>query len=360
MNKTTIQTLALKMVQIFHNPRADYNLNLEPLKADLLENGQLTPVQVALRSDGSHHMMMGHRRYMAMCQIAEEEPELFEEQFGGIRAIVWEGLTEAKIERLKVDEGNTQPLSTKFELLNCALALFNAGATEKSVANALNSLMERIVNPLSAKQRQEIEILQKEPGNEAKVEELILAARRGTTQHLKQVCQLPACVRLSYYRKHTGHNPAGFTDYLPSLTNGEVKKLHEAFMKDLENPADKASIKVGGPRFWKLWNKYVTEEQEKPGSAPRTKAMAAKDVDQVIGQSGSVDLKQFIEATRDCKVEFDFAAFGAMVYIAGNLQRNDPDFWEQCVMRSEELDAEAAAKMQAEGTSEAATTTVED
>ena len=199
-NATLMQVL-LQVIHVVSNPRAAFNFNCKPLTADILERGLQTPL-VAARGgeadapEGELELCRGHRRLRCLEEIAAEHGDKFAEMFSeGIPVLVYDYLERADIEELKVDDGNTQPLGSKFEALNCALSLFNAGATESIVANALNGLLDRVIGKISPKQAKEIKALEvkvkdgemSESAKDLEVEKIILAARRGTIQNFKKI-----------------------------------------------------------------------------------------------------------------------------------------------------------------------------
>lgn len=69
-------TLALKHIQVRHNPRKHFDAaEMEELTASVLEKGVIQPVVVRLLEDGGHELVIGGRRYQAaMTAFGEDYP----------------------------------------------------------------------------------------------------------------------------------------------------------------------------------------------------------------------------------------------------------------------------------------------
>ena len=291
--------IELGTVTMGENPRLPTTLELPALKQSISDNGLLEPITVwEPNGDGAREVIKGHRRTMALVQLADENPKRFKELFPeGIPAFIRENITAKEATVLKLDHGGQLSLSHPYELQMSANQLFAHKATQAEVANLLRPLIDKI-SPPPANKKQEFSELQEgiDTASDAKARskaekalyERIADYHRGRVQGLFDIYRCPALVDAALYFKACGIRRKGFEEpeYLPSLTQKQVNSLWKEFSEDLkieEDGVPKYNAERPGPNFVKKWDEICKAEKSKEPAVPKAKSMSATDMKEEIG-----------------------------------------------------------------------------
>lgn len=283
------------------NVRLPHLLNLSPLKDDIIENRQLKTPCVIWRHEIDkvtlNEVLQGNRRGNACLQIMVEFPKIYKEIFpNGLPCIVHDDITEEEAIRIKTDHGNMVSLTDPMELQLSANMLFDIGAKKVEIITSLAGVMNAI-SPMKADKRKELEAkernleLAKLSGNPKLVKDcqdelnnFIGEYRYGLYQGLQRAYQNAQIVMETKYFIATGTKRKGWMDIeMPIyLTEGDIYKLHKAFVKDLAND-DKYTKLKPGPQFNAAWEKVVKKAEDKAAKKDeekddQPKRMPTKDV----------------------------------------------------------------------------------
>jgi hypothetical protein len=349
------------------NPRLPENYDTENMYADIRQNGLLTPIRVFQpNGNDQYQIICGNRRYAGIGLLQERDANRFTELFGdGIPVEVRVGITPEQAMVEVLDEGNSQPLSNRQELQYCADVLFEQGATDAEVSNKLQGLMERIMNPLSGARKKKIADLHEQVkayrhiGNIIKADEAekdiakeIAEARRGCTQHLRNVWRCPQIVYWAEFLKHTGRRPDETPEdvYLPDkLTVTQVTKLAKKLDQDIEESKDADqpySKELPGPNFDQLWNELVENDKANKNKEP-TKRKKSRSHDEISSQgltATSNGMKQVCRFHAGEVEAIDFKSADALLFVAELVSKHDKKLWSKVQKRADEIKAELNAK----------------
>jgi hypothetical protein len=288
--------IPLSALTMGQNVRIAARMAIDTLLESIASIGLNTPIWV-WKVGEVFEVLRGHRRLTAIRRIENERPSSFAAHFGnGIPCVVIGGISSAEALALKVDHGNEMPLGDGYELQLCANLLFASGATEEAVILSLSGLMD-IISPMKAARLSELNDIRKLEAEALKAGEKLLAGlkhdeadklvseyRRGMVQGLHNAFRCPNIVMAALAKRAGEDVPEEYkTEYLPSLTTGDIKglwKCHNQDMTILESGRPKYSQSRVGPAFRQAWEKLVLQEQANEGKAkePKPKSMPATEI----------------------------------------------------------------------------------
>ena len=353
-NQTSV---VLESLTFGDNPRIETNLNLNGLRDSIESVGLLEPITVWEREKNVIEVVRGHRRTMAIRLLSNTNPKRFGELFTkGIPCLKVSDITREEVIVLKLDHAEQQSLADPHELQRSANMLFAIDKTESEVASQLATLIDRLT-PMRQKNRLELQALQakletvKTSGNvagiqlaEREIKDYLFAYRRGFVQNLHNTFRCPICVMSALYKRATGKNPEGVTEFLPALTQADVTKLwscHKADLEIRENGIPKYNRERIGPNFTTAWEKLVNDSQKVTEvKAPKAKAMSASDMSLEITEGKfkselAVRLTQHHAGDRSV---VDIATLDTQAYLADLVRKHDPAFWEKVVTAAKEIE----------------------
>jgi hypothetical protein len=278
------------------NTRLQARMAIDTLMESVASIGLSTPIWV-WKVGEMFEVLRGHRRLTAIRKIENERPSAFAAHFSkGIPCVIMSGITSAEALALKVDHGNEMPLTDGYELQLCANLLFASGSTEEAVILSLSGLMD-LISPMKAARLSELQAIKKLAAEAEAAGEKLLAGmkrdeadklvaeyRRGMVQGLHNAYRCPSIVMVALAKRAGEAVPEEFkTEFLPSLTAGDIKglwKCHTQDMTILENGRPKFSQSRVGPAFRQAWEKLVAQEQADAGKekSPKPKAMPATEI----------------------------------------------------------------------------------
>jgi hypothetical protein len=361
---------AIKSLVMRANVRLAAHYNVGPLKADILENGLLTPVTVFNISAKENEVIRGHRRVTALLEIAIEDPKAFKKLCpNGIPVTILEGITYDEAQTMKVDDTNYQPLTDPFEVQMCSNVLFKAELNEKQVVLRMAGILDRI-HPPNAKNRKSFAEIQsslriaEEAGmakevkiKQAELDDAIFKQRRGKIQNLHAAFRCPNIVMAALEYKATGAIPDDFKkEYLPpNLNYDQVKnQLWKAFLLDLELDKGKGgSLKYNkrtpGPNFLAKWGticktaKDLTAKQESGDTETRAKAQSGKTMQE--SKWMSTGFTQLTNHHSGQEINTDLLdGYDETAYFAELLKERSPKEWDDCLALAKGLEEGIAAE----------------
>lgn len=224
---------------------------LSPLARSVLANGLQEPPTVSERSDGSLHVLKGHRRLTAILMVQETGipkdvygPEIAPRPdfMTSVKVRVIKGLTMAGEIDILMDHGDVKKLD-KQEKLQAARTMVNFGLTHELIAQKLGG------------------------------------SRANYTNGIAKVLALPPIVEMTYLSEE---------DNAPSLTQPTLKDLHTAYKKDLDTRA--SSIKEEGPAFKAAWEHFIKHGTNVIKVMPRKEMLA------LAGNQADPDVRNLLAA----------------------------------------------------------------
>ena len=314
-----VVTLDIHSLTMGANPRLPSNLNIEPLRDSIEQEGLNQLIEAWTTPKGVPEVVRGHRRLLALLQLLETNESRFKELFPkGLPVKVYEGIDARQATLLKLDHAGQESLVSKHELLMSVKQLMKQGFAEAEISNRLMPLVQKLA-PLAAAKRLEITNFDRQIAEAVKagkhVEaavarkaryERIAALYHGRMTHLRNVVRCPDIVEASLFFQADGSKPKGYEDIpdaqMPNVTTKEVTALWKAHSDDLAEVDEKGvqlyNSKVTGPRFNELWKATIQEHIDKAGKKePRAKAMSANAMIEEI-KSGTYDSKGLVLVTR--------------------------------------------------------------
>lgn len=366
--------VAIKNLVMGDNVRLPGSLNIEGLKADIEENGLLTPITVFELEKGDHLVIRGHRRTTSLQQIFAGNPKRFKKLFPkGVPVTVLKGISQEEAELMKVDDSQYQPLTDPFEIQLCANKLFafkNAqypnGLTEREVALRMAGILDRIY-PMKATKKKKAEELKADIAlaqakglvevvktKTKELNDLIFEYRRGKMQNCHEAFRCPDIVMSALQYKATGNLPDGWNKkvYLPATLNyGHVKKLWTEFKKDLQLDAEKkGSLKYNkrspGPNFLSKWNE-ICEELKADETAPKTTRAMAMSAKAMKEQKWFSTFGSKLTAQHGGDKEVnpdDLTNLDLIAYYAEIIAERAPKEWDELVKLATGLEKEMEAE----------------
>jgi hypothetical protein len=345
--KTVIKNIQLVAMVVGQNVRLENLYNIPPLADSIMGQGLLKPL--VLRKD-TLEVLQGHRRKRAIEFIKNTFPEDYERLFKDGVPCELVDCSNAEALILKVDHGNTQGLTHKFECQLAANMLLAAGATEEVVANTLSGMLDvfyppegKIVPILADLDKKLSEckdpIVQLDLTKTRRQE--VLKHRRGTVQFFSAAFRCPDCVMTALHNKALGKG------WGP--TQSEVRNLHKVFLQDMSvvgpNGLPIYNKMKPGPGFENAWTALETKAAEKDSAAdvPRPKARAASELIKTIqeGTFKSITVQRTIQwATKiECP---DLPMLDESAMIAEQARQMFADEWK--LLEAKVIKALAAVK----------------
>ena len=321
------------------NVRFENRYNIEPLAADISENGLKEPLLVWQPKKGENvfEVIRGHRRLRACTSLGMED----------IPVIVVTGIDEEQALVLKVDQGNTQGL-TKGEVQLAVNMLYDAGCKERGIVLQLAGLLESL-NPMKGDKRVKYEELL-EAGKKEDADTFLFEYRRGLIQPMTTVYRLPEKVAQAQYALHSGEFAPDVQPFVipTKITNGDIKGLYKAFEADLklvaDNGAPQFSKYASGPNFNEAWQALVDRtEDNKP---IRAKAMSAKAISEQVS-SGKMTSELGVmlcqQHAGNKVTQKHMNALNKEYTFADVVRKHDAKLWEQVQKRGKEILGDLAA-----------------
>jgi len=366
-------TLTLEQLYAGKNVRVETDVELPSLRADIIERGLLTPLTIWQNPETEKfEILCGHRRFEVLKDIAKSDKDKFNALFphGKVPTLIVRGVTKEKAQTLKVDGGTSVELKDPFETQLCANLMFDDGASDATVANALSTQLCRTSRNGGMKKETRAalkELVEKRnaarlSGDYTKVRKFdkeIFKTRaeyhRGHIQCLRAVHKCPELVMACKEFEATQIVPKKFENVkLIKLTNSNISKLLTAFREDLEirdgNTLPMYSKMKPGPHFNAAYNTLVATREsgtKKDKSEPRLKSMSATDmcaeVENSVWQSQTCRLLTWHHAGK--KVSMAQIKVGdKMAAIAEHLSANHQKEWATLVARCEKEMQKIAAQ----------------
>lgn len=322
MQKPTLRTIPFGDIHwdYSRNPRVDYDI--EPLSADIEENGLMEPVTVSERADGSIWGLRGHRRSKAIALIIKRGGKGFD----SILCSVHKGLTMAEEIDLIMDHGSQKPLDREDEVYRTVASLFRNDFTELHIAVKCDALFARAKGKTPKSRPAALAL-----DDPAKRAQALKNCWRGRLQKYHAVVVMPDCVEEAYLAQCAGEPLEG----TPNLTVDRIKDLYSAFLvdKDANSQIDPIS---GGPEFKALWKKFRKADKTGGNDDPKPKRKSAKEIDADKSKYLSHAVRAALGSTIGEEViGLDKADRNA--FIAEFIAERDPDLWGEVEARYLEI-----------------------
>ena len=308
-----LKEVELKECYTGDNVRIDLP-QLPELQADITDRGLLTPPTVwknpEKKNGTSLEIIYGHRRFAVLKNIAKSDKETFKKHFpkGKIPVLVVSGISRQKAQSLKVDSGTSVMLKDPYEAQLCANFMFEDGASDSVVANALSALLSRVsrLGSMSKDTKEKIDNLNLEyeknrlEDNFSKMEKIAKEIykikseyHRGHVQLLRTKWRCPNIVMACLEFEATKKVPHGYVEEeLMRLTNSECDRLYKAFREDLdvlENGIPKYSKLNPGENFKQKYQDIMeAKKNKKSGKKDKSKpvkAMSSKEMQKEVEES---------------------------------------------------------------------------
>lgn len=366
--KFDLQELTLKELYTGQNVRLDTDVRLPELRADILDRGLITPPicweNPEVKNGKKYEILCGHRRFAVLRDIAKTEKEAYTAYFpkGKIPILVVSGVSREKAQTIKVDSGTSVQLQDPYEALLCSNIMFDDGATESTVSNALSALLSRASRKggMTKDVRAELNDQHKEretarlAGQFAKMRKcdreifrITSDYHRGHVQALHNIYKCPVLVMACKEFEATQVYPKGFEKHtLVRLTNSDVKRLLAAFREDLEikeNEIPKFSKMKPGPNFEAKYEVIIAEKKKKKkghtdGDPPK-KAMSSKAMMEEVNSSvwNSLSFRQLTAHHAGAKIDAAQLKIGDhLCVVAEYMLQQQPKKWATIVAVAEE------------------------
>lgn len=350
------ESTQLAIVELFagKNVRVSTDVELPSLRADIEERGLTTPLTVYFDEEKKkHEILCGHRRFTVITEIAKDDKDTFKRLFpkGKIPVLKVCGVSKERAQTLKVDGGTSVELKDPYETQLCANLMFDDGATDSAIANALstqlcrtsrnggmkketrNSLKELAEKRQTARLAGDISKMRK---LDKEMFKLRADYHRGHVQALRAVWACPHIVMACKEFQATQMVPAPFAGQkLVPLTNSNVSKLLRAFKDDLTvtdgNSIPKYTKERPGPSFNEAF-KEIVDAVKAGGSTKvtRVKAMSSKDMRAEV-ETGKWSSKGFRSLTLSHAGDKVSGAvlkrLDKLAYTAEVIEEHDADAW---------------------------------
>lgn len=243
------------------NPRLNVAYSakkLEWLARNIFENGLLEPIMVNRREDGTDWVLKGHLRMHAIGIVRTEGLKAVPKSDGvaakptvepqpnfmaKIKAIVLKGLTLEEELDFVMDHGTSTPL-TRVEEYKSVKIMMSYGFTQELMAEKLGK-------------------------------------SRPAVSKFVWVRRMPQCVEDLFLKSED-------KDAL-KITDIQIGELYKAYGEDKDKK--ECEPKQAGPRFTKVWEKFV-----KDGSAPRVNALTGTALIEIVEQTTDEDLQSLLKA----------------------------------------------------------------